>query len=302
MEVFASWARGEENARMSYYEATDQTESDDDLWHVQLASGDVLLMTLEELDDSFQNGVINENTFLWQEGATNWVTLREVAGLDADDTTEDAGALPGNPFTSSSSDSVWPPAPAAPSFGYSAQVNYAPPIQVMGPNSTAPVVSPMRDMEFDLDSIEFRPKKRSGGRWLFAAAFIGAAGFGAVKYKVVPMPQLGAMQAFTAAAASPVPASEPVAAPVRTPDPPAPVVAAPAPTAESAKDTALADDVKQRLAKADKALADKQKLKQQQVQQRQQKSAASHPRRGPSSGEKVFHKGGETGDPLNSAL
>src|SRR5882762_1216792 len=204
---------------MSYSEATDYTQSDDDLWHVQLQSGEVLLMTLDELDDSFQKGVISANTYLWQEGSTNWVTLREVAGLDADDESEDI--LAGNPFTSNSTDSVWPPAPAAPSFGYSAQV-YAPPIQLFSPNSTAPVVSPMRDMEFDLDDVEFRPKKRSGGRWLFAAALIGAAGFGAVKYRVVPMPQFAATQTMTAVAASPVPAApEPVAAPVVAPDPPA---------------------------------------------------------------------------------
>ena len=283
---------------MSYSEATDYTQSDDDLWHVQLQSGEVLLMTLDELDDSFQKGVISANTYLWQEGSTNWVTLREVAGLDADDESENI--LAGNPFTSSSTDSVWPPAPAAPSFGYSAQV-YAPPIQLFSPNSTAPVVSPMRDMEFDVDDVEFRPKKRSGGRWLFAAALIGAAGFGAVKYRVVPIPQFAGTQALTAVAASPVPAAETVA-PVRAPDPPAPAIVAPTPTTEPAKDSKLADDVKDRLANADKILAEKQKAKQLRLQQRQQKSAANHPKRGPSLGEKVFHKGGETGDPLNSAL
>jgi outer membrane biosynthesis protein TonB len=159
----------------------------------------------------------------------------------------------------------------------------------------------MRDMEFDLDSVEFRPKKRSAGRWLFAAALVGAAGFGAVKYQVVPMPQF-AVQSLTAAAASPARAPEPVAAPARAADPPAPVVATPTPTTEPKKDTALPDEVKERLAKADKILAEKQKVKQQQLQQRQEKSAASRPRRGPSGGDKVFRKGGETGDPLNSAL
>jgi hypothetical protein len=54
---------------MSHHEATGYTpEIDGDLWHVQLASGDVCLMTLEQLDDAFQTSVINENTYLWQEG------------------------------------------------------------------------------------------------------------------------------------------------------------------------------------------------------------------------------------------
>jgi hypothetical protein len=89
---------------------------------------------------------------------------------------------------------------------------------------------------------------------------------------------------------------------VRAPDPPAPAAVAPTPTTDPAKDAKLADEVKQRLANADKVLAEKQKAKQLRLQQRQQKSAASHPRRSPSLGEKVFRKGGETGDPLNSAL
>jgi len=105
---------------MSYYEATDQTESEDDQWHVQLASGEVCLMTLDQLDEAFQNGVIHENTYLWQEGSAGWVTLREVAGLDSDDdSSEGVPASNGMtdryaetaPYSSAygSSDSAWPP-------------------------------------------------------------------------------------------------------------------------------------------------------------------------------------------------
>src|SRR6266513_478514 len=108
---------------MSYDEAMDQTATDDDVWHVQLASGDVCLMTLDQLDDAFQTGVISENTYLWQEGATGWVTLREVAGLDADDdSVEDLSAhveQQPNPFVQPdyASESVWPSAPVAASIG-----------------------------------------------------------------------------------------------------------------------------------------------------------------------------------------
>jgi hypothetical protein len=292
---------------MSYYEATDQTTTDtddDDLWHVQLASGEVCLMTLDELDDAFQTGVIHENTYLWQEGATGWVTLREVAGLDADEAEDlSAHAEQENPFVRPdyASESVWPSAPA-PAYNYAAHDPFAPPVQVTGPHSTAPVVSPLRDMDFDLEPLDFG-KKRRPGRWLFAAALIGAAGFGAVKYNLVPVANLIAASQNNA---SPVPPSvaaiplpvETTAAPPQTP-PPAPVATTP-PAADPSK--ALGDDVKQRLADADKKLAAKQKAKQQQLQQRHAASGSSS-RKSSSNGAKgVFSKGGETGDPLNSSL
>jgi hypothetical protein len=300
VERFASSARDEEKRLMSYYEATDQTPTDDDLWHVQLASGDVCLMTLDQLDDAFQTGVISENTYLWQEGATGWVTLREVAGLDTDEA-EDVSAhvQQDNPFEQPSyaSESVWPSAPAAPAYNYAAQDPFAPPVQVMGPMSTAPVVSPLRDMDFDLEPVNFG-KKRHTGRWLFAAALIGAAGFGAVKYNLVPTSLTSLSNASPvppSVAAIPLPV-ETVAAP-QTP-PPAPVATTP-PAPEPAK--TISDDVKQRLADADKKLAAKQKAKQQQLQQRHASSGST--RRSSGSGAKgVFSKGGETGDPLNSSL
>jgi hypothetical protein len=42
-------------------------------------------MTLDQLDDAFQTGLVNENTYLWKKGAADWVTLREAARLDADE-------------------------------------------------------------------------------------------------------------------------------------------------------------------------------------------------------------------------
>lgn len=63
---------------------TDQTESNDPLWQVQLASGQVCRMTLELLDDAFQDGLINEATLVMQDGTTDWVTLRDLLGLDSE--------------------------------------------------------------------------------------------------------------------------------------------------------------------------------------------------------------------------
>jgi len=265
---------------MSYQQVTNHTpEVDGDVWHVQLASGDICLMTLDQLDNAFQTSVINENTYLWQEGAAGWVTLREIAGLDVEDEA--------------------PPASSAPRYDYAAQDIFAPPPQAIGLNSTAPVVSAPRDMEFDLEPISFRPKKRSGARWLIAAALIGGAGFGAVKSGLVKVPELSA-PAATAAAASPVPQAD-IAPPPTAPSPPSAATLSPIGTSDPARDKALSDDVKQRLANADKALAQKQKQKQEMLQQRRSAAPRSSRSR-TSSGEKVFHKGGETGDPLNAAL
>ena len=78
---------------------TDQTESNEPLWQVQLASGQACRMTLELLDDAFQDGLITEDTLIMQDGTTEWVTLRALLGLDSDgealasgETTETNGA------------------------------------------------------------------------------------------------------------------------------------------------------------------------------------------------------------------
>jgi hypothetical protein len=78
---------------MSEVESTaDQTESNDPLWQVQLASGQVCRMTLELLDDAFQDGLISENTLIMQDGTSEWVTLREVAGLDSEGESESSSS------------------------------------------------------------------------------------------------------------------------------------------------------------------------------------------------------------------
>ena len=41
---------------------------DSDLWHVELSSGEVHVITLDQLDDAFNRGLVNEQTRVWQEG------------------------------------------------------------------------------------------------------------------------------------------------------------------------------------------------------------------------------------------
>lgn len=51
------------------------------MYHVMFSQNDVRQLTLDQVDDCFRLGLINENTLLWAEGMTTWETLREAAGL-----------------------------------------------------------------------------------------------------------------------------------------------------------------------------------------------------------------------------
>lgn len=47
----------------------------DDIWHVQVAAGDVRIVTLEKLDDLFRYDVIDDQVFVWQKGMAEWIRL-----------------------------------------------------------------------------------------------------------------------------------------------------------------------------------------------------------------------------------
>jgi GYF domain 2 len=299
---------------MSYHEAMGAVDSD--LWHVQLASGEVCTMTLDLLDDAFQDGIISEQTFVWQEGSPNWTTLGEVAGLDAVDSeaavlmSSSSSGYESSPWPSTVISATYPPTSLDPR-------DLANPYSLT-PYSTAPVAGDITDIDFDVDSVTFRPRKRSKLRWLLAAAFIGAIGFGAVKrnelahrYRVYLPPSVAAKLArvpmFAAALrAEPTPSPVQVAAPtpppvqVAAPTPPPPVptplgaAAQPAP-APAAVDTRFSDDQKKALLDADTTRAAKQKQK----QKTRVAAPSSKPRL---KSENPFHKGGDQFDPLNASL
>lgn len=56
----------------------------DDRWYAQLDSGEVSLMTLDELQEAFEAGKVHASTFVVQIGQQAWQTLGEVAGLGGD--------------------------------------------------------------------------------------------------------------------------------------------------------------------------------------------------------------------------
>ncbi len=54
----------------------------EDAWHVAIAPDDVKVVSLEQLDDMFRLSLVDAETRVWQPGMSEWVTLREVAGLE----------------------------------------------------------------------------------------------------------------------------------------------------------------------------------------------------------------------------
>jgi hypothetical protein len=50
----------------------------EDVWHVQLEPGDVRQLSLEQLDDFYRFGIINDQTYLWKKGYSAWKRLATV--------------------------------------------------------------------------------------------------------------------------------------------------------------------------------------------------------------------------------
>jgi hypothetical protein len=55
---------------------------DENLWYVKTPDGDVHRVTLDQLDEAFQAGRIDENVMVLAAGATKWAKLGALAGLD----------------------------------------------------------------------------------------------------------------------------------------------------------------------------------------------------------------------------
>jgi hypothetical protein len=195
---------------------------DENLWYVKTPDGDVHRVTLDQLDDAFQAGRIDENVMVLAAGATKWAKLSELAGLD-----EPAAA---------------PPSRMAP-------------VPMAMPSSLRPV---SMDLSADLDDENaFRKKSRKG---LVVAVMLGVVGvFGGVLF--LNRSHLVADSSTAAAAAIPPAAQAAAAPPATTTDGPAAplptTTAVPSPPDTPA--SKLTEDQKAKLAAADKALDQKSK-------------------------------------------
>jgi hypothetical protein len=149
-------------------------------WLVQLASGDVRIMTLDELDAAFQSGTVNEDTLVRHDGAKKWSKLADVLAETPEPAQTEA------------------PAPSPP-----AQASASQPAVVITTRSEAPVVADLSHA--DLPDVDFEAHHRSTRRKriivgsVVATAVIGA--FAAVTaVNVVRMQKHAALAADLVAA------------------------------------------------------------------------------------------------------
>lgn len=259
-------------------------DTDDNLWCIKLPNGDVRSGTLEQLDEAFQAGHINEDTLVLGEGSSDWMRLGELLGLDEPPSSESI------PVTQ---------APTKPPPQYAAPLSVAPstidrrasqPVPRLVPPvlpQTTESLSPMTTATDDGLPSEFRlgsRAKRAFAATFAVAAVLGAAGFVAVRTGRLHLPATSA----PAAAAVPVyvaPPPEPVPPPAAAPE-----VAAPAP--QDSAPARLTEQQRQQLQTVDKARELKSKV---------QKSTATPrpPTRTKTTG---FTTGGSKFDPLNASF
>src|SRR4051794_24160540 len=65
-----------------------QNEEPVELWHVEVGPNDVRIVTLEQLDEAFQQGLVNERTRVFQDGMDEPAFLGELLGLGGDEEEE----------------------------------------------------------------------------------------------------------------------------------------------------------------------------------------------------------------------
>ena len=270
----------------------------EDRWYVNVGSDDVRMMTLDELVDAFEKGVITKETLVVEVGGNEWQPLKEVADLGDDDPVPAAAparaAAPAQlpkpavqsswPPVAVARESAWPPAAAWSSVAPVAARNSAP--VSVAPNSMMPVV---QDLDLDLPAQSFKSGKKNIAIFaVLAVALAGGAGFAISKSGSVP-------------ATSPVPV--PAAAP-KLPDPtPTPYSnpdkveeKTPAPSEAKDPEARLSDDQKKALLTADKDREEKKKS-----------TRAYTPRSGGGGAPReksgsVFKANGNANDPLNPTL
>ena len=292
-------------AYMSY--AAVEQDDTEDRYYTQVDAGDVRLFTLDQLDAAFNAGLIHENTYVCLEGASEWLTLGEVAGL-GDEQPEPAPisavtSVPHRGFA------------ASPSVAPLAPYSVAP--MVMSP-SIRPVVNDLSLDDFDPDMLAMRPKRRAGKVVAgLAVVALGALGFVVVSSGGIKLPKLalGGSQASAASlslpslkeTSKPTPKVEtPAPAPEATKPEPAKVeetkpTETPAASTEAKKaDDRFSEEMKAALLNKDKTRATDQKRKK---AARAPVAASGKQKSGKAAkGSSGFKTGGSAYDPLNGKL
>ncbi len=251
-------------------------------WYVRLPNGNVITVSLDDLDAAFQRGDVTEETLVFRQGMKEWLPLGQAAGLDdANDTTQTAPP----PVQAAAPSSMAPF--AVPVSQPNGMAQYSTPyVDPSLPSTVRPVAFDTFDTQSSAyDDLDV-PAFKSGGKKkvVFGAIALAAViGLGVLG--------LSSIKGADASAAESNLAPKVVAA---VAPPPAPT---PIPEASPVGQNRLSDDQRKALTQFD----DKQKAD---STKRAQDRAAKMPKpRGPrQKAKEVFVKGGNKYDPLNSSL
>jgi hypothetical protein len=302
-----------------------QSPETEDRWYVDVG-GTPKMMTLDQLVEAFEGGVINAKTLVTEVGGSEWKPLKEVADL-GDDEEEAVAAAPSPvlapPLAAARPSphaqpvratlSAWPPVVAsAKPVASTAPSSSVPPgnSPSLLPSGTSPSLAPVstapmvQDLGLSLDA-DFKPRKSKAGYVAAAVVVLFVGGlFGVGRLtgggeitRPIPVPAAAPVALNTAtstALTTPTSTPAPAAAPT-----PAPTAASDSTSSDKPSDSAsnarLSDEVKEQLKTSDKSRTEKKK-----ASKRSHGHTARSKNSSGSSG--VFRNGGSADDPLNSKL
>jgi hypothetical protein len=250
-------------------------------WFVRLPNGNVVTVSLDQLDAGFQRGDIDENTLVFKHGMKEWLPLGQAAGIDDE--------------VSGADDTV-----RAPSSSPTAFAPASPTVSPLAPYAAEPDAYSVRPVAFDMQPAyssldigdDYAPPKSGKMKVLFglvaAAAVVGLGIFGAS--------QMTSGDAAAAAAAIATQAPANAAAAVAPPPAADPIPAVPV------ADNRLSDEQKKSLMKFDEKTKADQAKKDQARADRAAKAAQKWTGAKRGKGKEPFVKGGSKYDPLNASL
>jgi hypothetical protein len=241
----------------------------DGIWYVKLADGDVERVTLDQLDEAFQKGQIDETCMVLADGAQQWTKLADLLGLSeapAPAAPTPAAVSPRTPVQSpvaARSPFAMPPLAAPHAAATQRPVAAQAPLGMPPPHAmpAIPVASSLRPVSLDLSSqanlgdLQYpQYPTPSRKRWvvggLGTALVVGAGAFFVVARTPSSVPPPNEAPVF-AAAAAPDPAPAP--AQPATPTPPSAQQAMnPGPSSVMDPTQRLTDDQKKKLLEAEK--------------------------------------------------
>ncbi len=284
----------------------------DGMWYVKLADGDVDRVTLDQLDEAFQKGQVDENSMVLADGAEQWMKLADLLGLSepaAPAAAAQAAPLPASmpPLPPGVARTLPPPIVVqAPALALPSVVTQrpiaAPPALATPPSLTMPTGAPTASLRpvsvdlgghVDLGELPFRSSSRK--RWVVGAlgtALVLGAGAFFVITKTAASARADAIPALAAAApeAPPAPVTPPPA-PVAA-DPPPATNAGPSPVMDPTQRPALTDEQKRKVLETDKSAKSRVKSR----------SGGGGGSSRPKEKSSAFTTSGNKYDPLNSSL